>query len=83
MKCNDGLVGVESFSWHGFSDTPNFTVKSLHTSTLAIQLCIKIEGNVLTFLYKKCRSLLMHNSSHKVHKPTVCVQCKALREASS
>ena len=83
MKCDDGLVGEGSFPRYKFYDAPNFTVKSAQTSTVVIQLCIKIEGNALTFLHKKCRSILMNNSSHKAHRPTVCIQCKPLPEASS
>ena len=53
MKCDDGLVGEGSFPRYKFYDAPNFTVKSAQTSTMVIQLCIKIEGNALTFLHKK------------------------------
>ena len=83
MKCDDGLVGEGSFPRYKFYDAPNFTVKAAQTSTMTIQLCIKIEGNALTFLHKMYRSILIIKSSHKAHKPTVCIQCNALSEASS
>ena len=52
VKCDDGWVGEQLLidKYH-FYDTPNFTVKSAVTETVAIRLCIKIEGNALTFLH--------------------------------
>ena len=49
-KCDDGWIGVESYRDYHFYDTPNFNIKSAQIYTLAIRLCIKITGDVLTFL---------------------------------
>ena len=53
MKCDDGWIGVESFRNYHFYDTPNFNIKSAQTGTLAVRLCIKIEGNALIILHIK------------------------------
>ena len=46
VKCDDGWIGEELSCDYHFYDTPNFNIKSAHTGTLAVRLCIKIEGNV-------------------------------------
>ena len=55
VKCDDGWIGEKSFHWYHFCDAPNFNIKSAQNSTLAIQLCIKIEGNAHIKIY-----LLIH-----------------------
>ena len=56
VKCDDGWIGEKSSHGYRFPDTPNFNIKSAQSSTLAIQLCIKIEGNAHIKIY-----LLIHN----------------------
>ena len=56
VKCDDGWIGEKLFRGYHFCDTPNFNINSAQTDTLAIRLCIKIEGNAHVIM-----NLLIHN----------------------